>query len=43
MKNGINVSSKFITAAKIAESGKLKGCKFTDLRIDALSIKEVST
>ena len=43
MKNGINVSSKFITAAKIAESGKLNGCKFTDLRIDALSIKEVST
>ena len=43
IKNGINVSSKLITAAKIAESGKLNGCKFTDLRIDALSIKEVST
>jgi hypothetical protein len=43
MKNGINVSSKLITAAKIAESGKLNGCKFTDLRIDALSMKEVST
>lgn len=42
-KNGINVSSKLITAANMAESGKLNGCKFTDLRIDALSINEVST
>jgi hypothetical protein len=43
IKNGINVSNKLITAANMAESGKLNGCKFTDLRIDALSINEVST
>jgi hypothetical protein len=42
-KNGIKVSNKLITAANMAESGKLNGCKLTDFRIEALSINEVST
>lgn len=42
-KNGTKVSNKFITAANMAESGKLNGCKLTDFRIEALSINEVST
>jgi hypothetical protein len=37
------VSAKLISAATMADKGKLKGCKLIDFKIEALSINEVNT
>lgn len=43
IKNGIKTNKRLIIAATIADKGKLNGCKFIDLSIEELSIKEVKT